>query len=179
MSDSVKTVVLASLVALVVSLAVSMMLGGSTVVERVVVGSAPEQTNFNAITVDEFVQGGGVLEVTPTDGTTTLTEDQMLNYSVIVNTASTTSGTQTWTLPATSTLTSLLPEAGQFRTWLIKNENTVAATTTTIAAGTGIVLDEPDGQNVVIGGGARAWITCVRDDNTDVICSVDENIDAD
>lgn len=142
-------------------------------------GAALQTSDFDAVNVKEFTQGGGVLNVTPVDTTTTLTQDQMLNNSVIANAASTTSGTQTWTLPATSTLTTLVPNAGDMRTWLFKNENTTAATTTTIAAGTGMILLEPDGQNVVIGGGNDAVITFIRDDSTDVLVIVDEVIDAD
>lgn len=129
-----------------------------------------------SLVVDEFTQGAGVVEIA--SGAQTLTQAQLASNSVLVATASTTAATFTWTLPATSTLTTLIPTAGDSRMWLFKNEN-ASATTTTIAAGTGIVLDEPDGQNVVIAGGNRAKIECWRDDNTDVICSVDELIDAD
>lgn len=152
----------------------------STVVNNIpTVGGALQTSDFDAVNVKEFTQGGGVLNIAPEDTTTTLTQDQMLNNSVIAITASTTSGTQTITLPATSTLTELVPNAGDMRTWVFKNENTAAATTTTIAAGTGGILLEPDGQNVVVGGGNDALITMIRDDSTDVLIVVDEVIDAD
>ena len=53
------------------------------------------------------------------------------------------------------------------------------ATTTTIAAGTGIDLQEPDGQNVVVGPDNYAWLTCFREVSTNVVCRVDETIPAD
>lgn len=123
-----------------------------------------------------LTQGGNVTSIA--SGAATLTQEQLASSTIITTTATTTGAAFTWTLPATSTLTSLLPNAGDTRAWLFKNTN-AAATTTTIAAGTGIILDEPDGQNVVIAGGNRAKIECWRDTNTDVICSVDERIDAD
>lgn len=132
----------------------------------------------DTVTINRFTQGGGVLSLT--DGASiTLTQADLDDHSMLVLEASTTASTYTLTLPATSTLTTLIPTAGESRSWLFKNENTAAGTTTTFVAGTGIVLDEPDGQNVVIGGGNRAKLECWRDDNTDVICSVDERIDGD
>lgn len=126
--------------------------------------------------VQEFTQGAGSVNIA--SGAQTLTQAQLQDNSMLVAAASTTAAAFTWTLPATSTLTTLLPDAGDSRMWLFSNEN-AAATTTTIAAGTGIILLEPDGQNVVVAGGNRAKIECWRDDSTDVYCNVDELIDAD
>jgi hypothetical protein len=84
----------------------------------------------------------------------------------------------TVTLPATTTFP-LASEAGAYRSWVIENPFTAAATTTTIAAGTGIDLQEPDGQNVVIGINNYAWLTCFRELSTDIVCRVDETIPAD
>ena len=68
---------------------------------------------------------------------------------------------------------------GDYRTWVIENGYTAAATTTTIAAGTGIDLQEPDGQNVVVGINNYAFLTCFREASTDIVCSFDETIPAD
>lgn len=130
----------------------------------------------DTVTANRFTQGGGHLNLA--SGAQTLTQAQLTDYSLISATASSTAAAFSWTLPATSTLTTLLPDAGDSRVWLFKNEN-AAATTTTFVAGTGIILDEPDGQNIVIAGGNRARIECWRDDSTDVICGIDEWIDAD
>lgn len=125
-----------------------------------------------------FSQGGGVTTVTPTSGTVTITGSDMAGSNVITFTASSTQAALTATLPATTTFP-LPPEAGAYRSWVIINPFLAAATTTTIAAGTGIDLQEPDGQNVVIGITNYAWLTCVRLASTDIACSVDETIPAD
>lgn len=129
-----------------------------------------------ATVVDEFTQGGGVLAVSTSSATYTLTQAQMSTSNVIAFTPL--GDNATLTLPATSTMTTLLASAGDSRTWVIENGAT-AATTTTIAAGTGMDLQEPDGQNVVIGQNNYAWLTCFRESSTNVVCSVDETIPAD
>lgn len=134
---------------------------------------------FATTTADAFTEGGSVAPLTPTSSSITLTQANLLNNKVITFTASTTMPALTVTLPATSTMTTLLPDAGDYRTWIIENPFTAAATTTTIAAGTGIDLQEPDGQNVVIGINNYAWLTCFREASTDVVCRVDETIPAD
>lgn len=130
-------------------------------------------------TVDGLTEGGGVVTITPTSGTVTLTQANLLAGNVITFTASTTQAALTVTLPATSTMTTLLASAGDKRSWVIENPFTAAATTTTVAAGTGIDLQEPDGQNVVVGINNYAWLTCFREASTDVVCRVDETIPAD
>jgi len=130
-------------------------------------------------TTDGFTEGGGTVTVTPTSGSYTLTEANLLAGNVITFTASTTMPALTLALPATTTLTTLLASDGDKRSWIIENPFTAAATTTTISAGTGIDLQEPDGQNVVIGINNYAWLACFREASTDVVCSVSETIPAD
>jgi len=132
-----------------------------------------------ATVVDEFTEGGGVLSITAVDSSETLTEAQLLANNVITFAASTTMPAYTVTLPATSTMTTLLATSGDTRTWIVENPFTAAATTTTLAAGTGVDLQEPDGQNVVIGINNYAYVTCTRMASTDVTCKVDETIPAD
>lgn len=148
-------------------------------------------TNFDAIelsetftvtgetTVQGFTQGGGVVSLTPDTASVTLTQANLLAGNVITFTASTTIGAVTLTLPATSTMTTLLASSGDTRSWVIENPFTAAATTTTIAAGTGVDLQENDGQNVVLGINNYAWLTCFRESSTDVVCSVNETVPAD
>jgi hypothetical protein len=156
-------------------------------------------TNFDALTLDNgdltitnggitasgetvvqgFTEGGGTVTVTPVTSTVTLTQANLLAGNVITFTASTTMPALTVTLPATSTMTTLLASDGNRRNWVIENPFTAAATTTTIAAGTGVDLQEPDGQNVVIGINNYAWLTCFREASTDVVCSISETIPAD
>jgi hypothetical protein len=130
----------------------------------------------DTVTANQFTQGGGSLDIA--SGAQTLTQEQLQQNSIIVATASTTAAAFSWTFPASSTLTTLLPDAGDSRSWLFSNEN-ASATTTTFVAGTGVIMLEPDGQNVVIAGGNRALITLWRDDSTNVYANVDELIDAD
>lgn len=129
-----------------------------------------------------FEEGGGITTVTPTSATVTLTAAQMRNSKVITFTASTTQAALTATLPASTTFPLSL-EKGASREWIIENPFTAAATTTTIAAGTGIDLQEPDGQNVVIGIDNYAYLDCTRGADSgapnDIVCRVDETIPAD
>lgn len=136
-------------------------------------------TITDSASTQEFTQGGGVTTVTPTSASVTLTESQLLDANVITFTASSTQPALTVTFPATSTMSTLLPNAGDYRNWIIENPFTGAATTTTIAAGTGIDLQEPDGQDVVIDIDDYAWVTCFREASTDVVCRIDKSIPAD
>lgn len=125
-----------------------------------------------------FTQGGRVTTATPVAATYTLTFADMIDSNVITFTASSTMPALTVTLPA-STQIPLSPEAGSYRSWVIENPFTAAATTTTIAAGSGVDLQEPDGQNVVIEINNYAFITCYREMSANVVCRVDETIPAD
>ena len=178
-----QSVIMSALVAFVVSFLVVMIFGTgeTTVVERFSepVGLVEAQiSNFDAVSVKQFTEGGGVITITNTDGTETLTQSQMLDNNIIV-VAETQGEALTLTLPAATTMTTLIPNAGDKRSWMIENAHTVAATTTTIAAGSGIDLQEPDGQNVVIGINNYAWLTCFREAGATVVCRVDETIPAD
>lgn len=129
-----------------------------------------------------FVQGGNRVSIDPGTATYTLTTANMQDNSLITFAASTTQAALTVTLPASTSFP--LPQAkGASRTWVIENPFTAAATTTTIAAGTGIDLQEPDGQNVVIGINNYAFINCIRGADSgapeDIVCSIDETIPAD
>ena len=123
-------------------------------------------------------EAGGLTTVTPTSAAVTLAFADMSTSNVITFTASTTMPALTATLPASTTFP-LGTEAGSTRSWKIENPFTAAATTTTIAAGTGIDLQEPDGQNVVIGITNYAWLECFRKANSDIVCKVNETIPAD
>ena len=126
-----------------------------------------------------FSQGGGLSTVLQTaEGTHTLTFAEMNDFNVITFTASSTQGALTATLPATTTFP-IGAKSGSYRSWVIENPFTAAATTTTLAAGTGVDLQESDGQNVVIGINNYAWLTCFRELSSDIVCRVDETIPAD
>lgn len=156
--------------------------GGSETVREVVerqVGAVASPDVYSYMNVHgAFSQGGGSNSIDPVDGTYTLAFADMNDYNVITFDASSTQAALTVTLPA-STSFPLAQESGAYRSWVIENPFTAAATTTTIAAGTGVDLQEPDGQNVVLGINNYAWLTCFREASTDVVCRVDETIPAD
>lgn len=162
-----------AIVAAAVVLAVGMVLSGGDT--NVSTGGVPGVTLYPTT---QFQQGGGVTTASPTTGSYTLTNADMVSSNVITFVASTTMPALTATLPATTSFPLSL-DAGSYRTWVVENPFTAAATTTTIAAGTGVDLQEPDGQNVVIGINNYAWLTCFRLANTDITCRVDETIPAD
>ena len=83
------------------------------------------------------------------------------------------------TLPATSTMTTLLPNAGNHREWLIYNASTTAAVAITITAGTGIDLIGVTANDDVIDGNEYSTLNCHRKANTDVVCRLTEEIHVD
>jgi hypothetical protein len=124
--------------------------------------------------VTTFTQGGGVTSTT-TNATSTVpaTDLDTENYLSVGPTAADIG----LTLPASTSFAGV-PNAGDLRTLVIEN----AATTTydiNLKAGTGIDLQEPDGQNVVIANNNYVILTCVRMANTDIMCVADETIPAD
>lgn len=129
--------------------------------------------------VEEFTQGGGVLSftATSTQAARTLTEAELLANNVI-EIVSTNAPALALSLPATSSMTTLLPNAGDFREWIIDNQH-LAATTTTITAGTGIDLIAYTTNDDVIDGLEVSRLTCWRKANTDVYCLTSEYLKAD
>ena len=82
------------------------------------------------------------------------------------------------TLPATSTIVACLTNPGQVIDLVIEN----TATTTnnvTIVAGAGMDLQEPDGQDVVIGQNNFGFLKLIKQSNGDVLVTVTETIPAD
>jgi hypothetical protein len=129
-----------------------------------------------------LTQGGGILATSTSGTATTLAEATLLAYNgvtMIPNVAA-----FTYTLPATSTLTTLLPNAGDNRKWILQNATTTVATTITLAKGAGWNLTGVDADVDVIAG--AAWgsnvymgIDCTRQEDTDIVCLLTENIAAD
>lgn len=180
----IKNIVVAAVVALAVTVAGLVAFSpGKEIVQIPQIGAltGPDVTSYLNVQ-GYFVQGGNRTAIDPVDGTYTLTYADMLDNSLITFVASTTQPALTVTLPASSTFP-LPQQKGVSRTWVIENPFTAAATTTTIAAGTGIDLQEPDGQNVVIGINNYAFINCIRGADSgapeDIVCSIDETIPAD
>lgn len=131
----------------------------------------------------ETVQtGGGKYSTTSNAATSeTLTEADMLsnNYLYLMSNV----GAFTWTLPATSTLTSMLQNVGDTREWLINNATSSSGITLTIAAGSGIDLIAVTNANDVIDEAEKAELKCTRVATTaaanDIVCIVSELVAAD
>lgn len=121
--------------------------------------------------------GGKYAAVSTTSATYTLSVNEYKSGLVDVRPVAT-SAALTLSLPASTTNAYPL-QPGMRTSLVIKNSQTAAATTTTIAAGTGIDLQENDGQNVVIGITNYAFVDCIRLVNTDVACAINETIPAD
>jgi len=134
-------------------------------------------TTTGTLIVDQFTQGGACWATSTTATSHTVTEQNMLDYNCFEVTWNT--GNGTWTLPATSTMTTLLATAGDMREWIIHNATTTAATTFTIAAGTGIDLIGVTTADAVIDGTEYSRLTCIRQTDTDVACIVSELLHVD
>lgn len=175
-------------IGLVVSLALGVfgLFGGETVVREVVtntVGAAagPDHRQGVEYFFDGLADGGGCF-ATSTAGSGavagTLTAAQMAKnncFKVTVNSAS----NMVLTLPATSTLSGVLPATGMHRTWVIENATTTAAATLTILKGAGINLIGVTVNDDVIDGTERNVMDCFRRADTDWDCSVTELVDVD
>lgn len=128
--------------------------------------------------VKGFTQGGGVYELATSTGTTVLTEADLLAYNYIrmmVNTGT----TAALTFPATSTMTTLIPNAGDSRDFCIENA-TSSTMALTITAGTGIRLVASTNAMDVIDETEVSCITFIRESDTDVLgVMTDELVDVD
>lgn len=84
----------------------------------------------------------------------------------------------TLTLPATSTMTSFISNAGECFNWRFRNLDGTAATSTTFAAGTGITLRKPEttGADYVIEGGNGALLMFCRELDSNVTVFINEYI---
>ena len=133
---------------------------------------------------ERFLAGfGGAVLATSTTGTTcTLRESDLNKYSVFELTPNTASAT--WTLPATSTLATLLKNVGDTKSWVFQNATTSTGINTTLAAGTGWNLSGVDTNVDVIAGAAYTarvsqYVQCYRQSNKDIHCNIDEAIAVD
>jgi len=129
---------------------------GTTVIDtdRNIIGA--DITLSGEANLDNLIYGGDVTTLTPGDTTSTLTAAEFCNSAVLSLTPA--AGNYTLTLPSTTTLAAdCLPTAGDSKVVLFENAAT-AATSTTIAAGTGNELLEPSGGDVVIEQNEWAWI---------------------
>lgn len=111
-----------------------------------------------------FTKGGGINATSTTD-TTEVFQASDLAYNRIDLTPNT--GATTYTLPATSTITSLIQTAGNSQSLLLCNATTTAAITTTFAAGTGWTLLNAS-STLALQPGDCATLEMYRDSDTDI-----------
>lgn len=121
---------------------------------------------------------------TSTTATTyTLTQADILNYETVLMTPN--GGAVTLTLPATSTITSMVPTAGDWQDQCWYNATSTAAATITFAAGTGIDLETASssitgGAPVLsIGAGNTGCLKYIRKANTDIVVQFNRFVDGD
>lgn len=135
------------------------------------------------LSTDELLTQGGGWFATSTTGT--LTETQMLaNNGIYITATGAGQAVLALTLPATSTMTTLLATAGDCAQWFIDASDVAAGTTTTITAGTGWNLVGLDATGAgtgadVIDGAEYGKLTACRETDTDVVGYVEEWIAAD
>ncbi len=151
------------------------------------VGRVVEITRTGAVTFGSTLTQNGLATLnagsiksytnsTTTSATTyTLTQADILHYSTILQALS--GGAATFTLPATSTLTSLVPAAGDIeeQCWL------PTTSALTFAAGTGIDLETSSSSptDLTIGAGNTGCLRYIRKANSDITVTLSEFTDGD
>lgn len=157
-------------------------LGGTTNFDQLDVTDGYSVDSLERIgNVGQMTVGGAHTTLTDaTGGTYTLTEAELLAANVLKFAAGGAGqAVIALTLPATSTMTTLMPTAGDSRIWYYDASALAAATTTTVTAGTGINLIGVTVNDDVIDGAEYAQITCWREADTDVTCLTSELLNAD
>jgi hypothetical protein len=134
-------------------------------------------TVSGASDVSTLTQGGGVRATSTLNSAETLLASDFDVENYIEYTPNISS--VTLTLPATSTLATMIPNAGDTRTIIIENATSTASIDITISAGAGMDLQEPDGQDLVISEDNYAILTFWRRSDTDMVVTVDVFIPAD
>lgn len=133
-------------------------------------------TTTGTLIIDQFTQGGAVWATSTSNTAETLTEANMLAYNYFEFSSNT--GATTYTLPATSTMTTLLATAGDMREWIFENATSSTGITATFAAGTGIDLVAVTNADDVIDPTEYSRLTCIRQTDTDVLCIISELLSA-
>ena len=139
----------------------------------------------NDIVTIDGLQTGSLTGCFPTSTTGVLTEAQLMDHSCISITATGAGqGVIALTLPATSTMTTLIANEGECRIWEIDTDDVAAGTTTTMTLGTGWNLVGLDATGAgtgadVIDGNEFGMLKACREDDTDVTGYLYEFIHAD
>lgn len=107
---------------------------------------------------------------TSTVASMTLRESDILNYDTVLVTPTGAAASKTFTFPATSTLTSLVPTAGDLAEQCWYNATSTAATTLIFAAGTGIDLETASSTqtDLTLSASGSACFVYLRKPDTDI-----------
>lgn len=138
-------------------------------------------TALATTTTESFTRGGLACTLTDANGGTyTLTDAQLASCSTFTFAAGG-AGQEViaLTFPATSTMTTTIPNAGDCRNWLYDANSLAAATTTTLTAGTGHDVIAATTNDDVIDGLEFSQIEMCRQSDTDVTTYVNELLHAD
>jgi len=166
-------------------------IGLFTPVVSTVSGLVSGTTNYDSLELSSlFTSNGGILKsytnASSSVTTGTLAQADILNYDTLLLTPSGAAATKTLTLPATSTLTSMVPTAGDQQDLCIYNATGTAASTITLAAGTGIDLERVATSTtsgaagvLVIPANGYACLKFIRQTDTDIGALMTSYLDAD
>lgn len=144
------------------------------VVETVTLGASSGTEHSQTETFQSGLVAGGSLVISTT--TSVVLKASEMDKASVIAFPTTASPVINVTLPASTTFPLL--KVGDSRIWVIDNQHTAAATTTTIVAGTGVDIDGTTANDDVINGGVSGVLRCWRLANTDVRCIVEEMVDA-
>ena len=120
-----------------------------------------------ATTLDELTQGGSILSTSTISTAMVFIASDLLTYStweVTPNVAD-----LTYTFPASSTLSAIIPSAGDSRTWTIVNATTTAAIDVIFAAGTGSAIKGVGGGSLTLDEDSHGTMTLTRKANSDIV----------
>lgn len=142
-----------------------------------VLGGQPSPEVYTHTYMRAGLTEGSISTVSTTSATYTLKDGELRDARVISIADTTYSAALTLTLPASTTWPSLA-KVGDTQVWIIDNVHSAAATTTTIAAGTGVDIDGTTANDDVVNGGVSARLECWRLPTKDIRCIVEEMVDA-
>jgi len=131
--------------------------------------SAPKIFGARTFTYDYYnVENGGYVASSTSNAAVTLPfsifdGNNYIDYTPNIDT--------TLTLPASSTMSTLIPDVGDNRTYLIRNASSTAVATITLAEGTGNDLQilEATGADLVVEGLDVAELKMIRKNDTNIL----------
>lgn len=135
------------------------------------------------LTINAGILDSYALSTSTTGTAVTLKQSDILSYTTVLMTPNTSSLTVTF--PASSTLTSLVPTAGDVARQCWFDATTTAAATIVFAAGTGIDLEVATSSSIsgvadlTLTGNNMGCLTYLRKANTDIVVGYSEFSDAD